>query len=75
MIYNAAVDVHAEDKLGLLEMSLDGIEERDKIVLSYFKERQVPVATTIGGGYGGSSQQVAERHSLIFKAVKSVFSD
>ena len=73
VIYDAAVDVHSRDKLGLLKMTSDGIEARDKYVLSHFKRRQIPIATTIGGGYGDTSEEVANRHRIIFRVVKSIF--
>ncbi len=73
VIYDAAVDVHAGDKLGLLEMTSDGIEARDRFVLSHFKKRQIPIATTMGGGYGETSEEVAYRHRIIFKVVESIF--
>jgi acetoin utilization deacetylase AcuC-like enzyme len=73
VIYDAAVDVHARDKLGLLQMTSDGIEARDRYVLSHFKKRQIPIATTIGGGYGETSEEVANRHHIIFRVVKSIF--
>ena len=73
VLYDAAIDVHRNDKLGLLEMTSEGICERDKVVLSHFKKKQVPMATTIGGGYGETHQEVAQRHSIIFRAVDSVF--
>ena len=75
ILYDAAVDVHNNDKLGLLKMTSDGIYHRDQVVLSHFKDRQVPVATTIGGGYGETHEEVAQRHSIVFSAVQSVFRD
>ena len=75
VLYDAGVDVHRNDKLGLLEMTSEGIYERDKAVLFHFKKKQIPIATTIGGGYGETHQEVAQRHSIIFQAVKSVFND
>ena len=75
VIYDAAVDVHRLDKLGLLEMTSEGIEQRDRFVLNHFKNRQVPIAITIGGGYGETDEEVAQRHSIVFKVVKSVFYD
>ena len=75
VLYDAAVDVHDNDKLGLLKMTSVGIYQRDQVVLSHFKERQVPVATTIGGGYGETHEEVARRHSIVFAAVQSVFHD
>ena len=73
VIYDAAVDVHSRDKLGLLKMTSDGIEARDRYVLSHFKKRQIPIATTMGGGYGDTSEEVASRHRIIFKVVESIF--
>ena len=73
VIYDAAVDVHSRDKLGLLKMTSGGVEARDRYVLSYFKKRQIPIATTIGGGYGETSEEVANRHRIIFKVVESIF--
>ena len=73
ILYDAAVDVHNNDKLGLLKMTSAGIYQRDKVVLSHFKDQQVPIVTTIGGGYGGTYKEEAQRHSIIFAVVQSVF--
>ncbi len=75
LLYDAAVDVHINDKLGLLNMTSDGLYERDRLVLSHFKTNQIPIATTMGGGYGQNQEEVAQRHSIIFRVVKSVFAD
>ena len=60
VLYDAAVDVHSNDKLGLLNLTSEGIYERDRVVLSHFKKKQVPIATTMGGGWrkprGGSPE-------------------
>ena len=73
VLYDAAVDVHINDKLGLLNMTSDGIYERDRVVLSHFKTDQVPIAITIGGGYGETHEEVAQRHSIVFRSANSVF--
>ena len=73
VLYDAAVDVHSNDKLGLLNLTSEGIYERDRVVLNYFKKKQVPIATTMGGGYGESHEEVAQRHSIVFQVVESVF--
>ena len=75
VIYDAGVDVHSRDKLGLLEMTSDGIEARDRYVLSHFKKRRIPIATTMGGGYGETPEEVANRHSILFKVVGSIFKE
>ena len=68
VLYDAGVDVHSDDRLGLLNISYDGIRARDAMVLRHFRGRNVPVATVIGRGYGNDLDEVAYRHSLVFHA-------
>ena len=74
VIYDAGVDVHHGDRLGLLNLSYDGIRHRDEMVLRHFRARGIPVATVIGGGYGSDIDEVAFRHSLVFRAAAAEFS-
>ena len=73
VIYDAGVDVHENDKLGNLNLTSKGILERDKMVISFFKNKFIPVATVIGGGYSDDNTELAKRHSLIFQAVNEIF--
>lgn len=73
VLYDAGVDVHEGDRLGLLSLSYDGIRARDDMVLRHFRSRGVPVATVIGGGYGTDLDEVAYRHSLVFHAALDVY--
>ena len=73
MIYDAGVDVHEDDKLGNLKLTSNGILERDKKVISFFKNKSIPVATVIGGGYSNNNIELARRHSIIFQAVDEVY--
>jgi len=41
------------------------------MVLDHFLNRNIPIATVIGGGYSKNVNELAERHSIIFeKAIK-----
>lgn len=73
VFYNAGVDVHADDKLGRLALSDFGIEQRDRMVISHFRARGIPVCGVIGGGYLDDIMKLAERHSILHK-VASEFS-
>jgi len=73
VLYDAGVDVFEGDQLGNLDMTLDGIFERDCTVLEYFKTLQIPVATVIGGGYSQSDIEIAQRHLSIFRAATVVY--
>ena len=67
VLYDAGVDVFANDKLGNLKLSLEGIKKRDHLVLGHFRKLDIPVATVIGGGYSKDIQELAYRHSIIFE--------
>lgn len=51
-IYLAGADPHEGDRLGRLKLSARGLAERDRRVLDALRERAVPVAVTMAGGYG-----------------------
>ena len=73
VIYDAGVDIHVDDKLGNLNITSEGLLKRDKIVLSYFKKRSIPISTVIGGGYSDNNLELAKRHTLIFQATHEIF--
>jgi acetoin utilization deacetylase AcuC-like enzyme len=51
VVYQAGADPYCEDQLGNLGISLEGLEERDRLVLEACRDRGVPCAITLGGGY------------------------
>ncbi len=73
VIFDTGVDIHEHDELGNLNITTEGLLERDIIVLNYFKNKSIPIATVIGGGYSKDRIELAKRHSLIFKASSIVF--
>jgi len=73
VLYDAGVDVYEHDPLGLLNISLDGIRARDEWVLSQCKQRGLPVATVIGGGYDKDEYALAKRHAIIVESAFSVY--
>jgi len=50
--YLAGADPHENDRLGRLKISSDGLAERDRRVLQALRERRIPVALSMAGGYG-----------------------
>jgi acetoin utilization deacetylase AcuC-like enzyme len=50
--YLAGADPHEADRLGRLKLSFDGLAERDRRVLDALRERRIPVALSMAGGYG-----------------------
>ena len=52
IFYIAGADPHEGDRLGRLKISAAGLAERDRRVLLAARQRGVPVAISMGGGYG-----------------------
>lgn len=50
--YLAGADPHEADRLGRLKLSYAGLAERDRRVLAALRERRIPVALSMAGGYG-----------------------
>ncbi|MBZ9674637.1 histone deacetylase [Mesorhizobium sp. ES1-1] len=67
VFYNAGVDVHAEDRLGRLALSDDGLRAREEAVIRHFRARNIPVCGVIGGGYSTDVAALAARHAILFE--------
>jgi acetoin utilization deacetylase AcuC-like enzyme len=52
VFYLAGADPHEGDRLGRLKLTAAGLAERDRRVLDACRERGVPVALSMAGGYG-----------------------
>jgi acetoin utilization deacetylase AcuC-like enzyme len=50
--YVAGADPHEDDRLGRLKLTCEGLAERDRRVLRALRERGIPVALSMAGGYG-----------------------
>lgn len=67
VLYDAGVDIYRDDPLGLLDISLAGIRERDRLVIQACIDRGVPVATVIGGGYDRDRRALVRRHAIVIE--------
>ena len=67
------MDIHADDKLGRLSIDDEGLFEREMTVLNFFKKRDIPVATVMGGGYSDDKHELAYRHSFVVKAAHQIW--
>ena len=63
ILFQAGVDADKEDKLGRLALTDAGLEARDRFVASAARDRAIPMASALGGGYGADRMAVARRHA------------
>jgi len=73
VFFNAGVDPHADDKLGRLGLSDEGLARREAFVLGSCLERSIPVTGVIGGGYDADIDRLAQRHALLHRAARKAF--
>lgn len=73
IIYDAGVDIHEDDDLGLLNISTQGIYDRDLMVFNTAKQHQIPIAAVIGGGYQRDIDALTQVHMQLIHAAVSVY--
>jgi acetoin utilization deacetylase AcuC-like enzyme len=61
-IYLAGADPFVGDRLGRLSVTKAGLAERDRIVLERCRERGIPVAITMAGGYAHNVVDTVDVH-------------
>lgn len=75
VLYQAGADPYRYDQLGGLRLTLEGLARRDEIVFAACRERDVPVATTFGGGYAADVEDTIAIHLATVRAARRVLGE
>ena len=62
ILYLAGADPHEGDRLGRLKLTHAGLAARDQMVFTQARQRAIPVAVTMAGGYGKNIQDSVDVH-------------
>jgi len=62
MVYVAGADPYYEDQLGGLALTLEGLQERDRLVIESALSHRVGVAVTLAGGYALELEDTVQIH-------------
>ena len=73
IFYLSGVDILKTDKLGRLNLTIEGCKLRDEIVLSKCFENRIPVQCSMGGGYSEDLKIILEAHSNTFRIASKIF--
>lgn len=68
VFYNAGVDPHKDDRLGLLSLTDAGLAQREALVFDAVLRRGVPIVGVLGGGYSRDLDALSRRHALLHQA-------
>jgi acetoin utilization deacetylase AcuC-like enzyme len=73
IFYLSGVDVLGTDKLGRLNLTVEGCKERDAFVLKQCNERNIPLQCSMGGGYSKDIKVIIEAHANTYRAAKTIY--
>lgn len=74
ILYQAGVDPFEGDQLGRLSLTEKGLRRRETLVARLAIERGMPLASTVGGGYGPDKPALAKRHVDAILTLAEAFS-
>lgn len=74
IFFLAGADPYENDKLGRLKLTMNGLRQRDEMVLQFARSAGVPIVTTMSGGYARDIADTVEIHCNTIRAVKEVYS-
>ena len=69
VFYQGGVDPLAEDRLGRLALSQEGLQRRDERVFAELRRRGIPFVLTLGGGYAEPIKASVRAHVGTYRAV------
>ena len=68
IVYDAGVDIHQDDELGYLNVTSEGIYARDRFMFELAKQKQLPIACVVGGGYRSQHHELVPIHMQLIRA-------
>jgi acetoin utilization deacetylase AcuC-like enzyme len=72
LFYVGGADPYREDQLGGLDLSMEGLQKRDAGVFEEARRKNIPVVTTLAGGYARRLQDTVQIHLNSILAAKRV---
>jgi len=75
LIYVAGGDPYCEDQLGGLSLTLEGLQERDRLVIRTALNSHVPVAIVLAGGYAVNVQDTVTIHANTAHVAKEMLEE
>jgi acetoin utilization deacetylase AcuC-like enzyme len=72
LMYVAGADSYKEDQLGGLDLTIDGLMERDRLVFSIARHSKIPICVTLAGGYARRVEDTVTIHANTAKCLAEV---
>lgn len=75
LFYVSGVDILESDKLGKLNVSIQGCKTRDEFVFKTAANANLPIVVTMGGGYSPRIADIVEAHCNTFRVAELQYRD
>jgi len=75
IFYLAGADPYREDQLGGLALTMEGLAQRDRIVLEAARDRCIPIAVTFAGGYARRVEDTVQIHVNTIITAREAFKE
>lgn len=72
VIYLAGADPYEDDRLGRLKLTKEGLRARDEMVFAQCRQRQLPVAIAMAGGYARNIEDTVAIHAATVRIAKQI---
>lgn len=73
VFYQMGVDPLKEDKLGKMNVSFEGLMQRDRMVLKYCRENKIPISLALGGGYADPIELSVQAYANTYRVVNELY--
>ncbi len=73
VLYQAGADPYKNDQLGNLSLTIEGLNRRDQFLFEECKDRNIPVAVTLGGGYAVNTEDTVQIHFNTCESALEIF--
>jgi acetoin utilization deacetylase AcuC-like enzyme len=74
-MYVAGADPYFEDQLGGLSLTVEGLKERDRLVIESSLRCHIPVAIVLAGGYALNVADTVAIHANTARAAKEALEE
>lgn len=75
IFYVAGADPYCQDQLGGLNLTFDGLRERDRIVFELAAREHIPVAVTLAGGYAIELHDTVRIHATTAEVGEATYKE
>lgn len=67
VFYLAGIDPLETDHFGRLSLSLNGLLERERLVIEKVTQQEIPITLLLSGGYAPTVEQTAAAHAIMYE--------